>query len=213
MRRRCAVFVEPVQGEGGVRPADPAFLRALREICDHYGTLLVFDEIQCGLGRTGTLWAHEAVGVEPDVMTLAKALGGGLPIGATLLADRVASVMAPGDHGSTFAGGPVVCRAAQVVLRRASDPATLAHVRAMGDLLMARLAELESPHIVEVRGRGLMIGIELDVEVIPLLKAGYEQGVLLLNAGPNVLRLLPPYIVGEAEIDRLMEALGAILPS
>jgi acetylornithine/N-succinyldiaminopimelate aminotransferase len=209
----CAVFVEPVQGEGGIRPADPAFLRALREICDHYGALLVFDEIQCGLGRTGTLWAHEEAGVAPDMMTLAKTLGGGLPIGATLLTDQVAAVMAPGDHGSTFAGGPVVCRAAQVVLRRASDPATLAHVRAMGDLMLARLAGLESPHVVEVRGRGLMIGIELDVEVIPLLKAGYEQGVLLLNAGPNVLRLLPPYIVGEAEIDRLMEALDAILPS
>ncbi|HEC23629.1 MAG TPA: aspartate aminotransferase family protein [Chloroflexi bacterium] len=207
----CAVFVEPVQGEGGVHIAHPEFLRGLRRLCDRYGALLVFDEIQCGLGRTGRLWAYEHAGVEPDMMTLAKALGGGLPIGATLLTDRVAEVIEPGDHGSTFAGGPVVCRAAQVVLRRVSDPALLEHVSAMGDLLVKRLGELNSPRIREIRGLGLMIGIEMDGEVMPLLEAGYERGVLLLNAGPNVLRLLPPYIVTEAEIDRLMDILAEII--
>jgi predicted acetylornithine/succinylornithine family transaminase len=207
----CAVFVEPVQGEGGIHPAAPDFLATLREACDQFGALLVYDEIQCGLGRTGTLWAYEHSGIKPDMMTLAKALGGGLPIGATLLTDTVAEAMGPGDHGSTFAGGPVICRAAQVVLNRVSDPATLAHVNAMGELLVARLSELNSPHIREVRGLGLMIGIEMDIDVLPLIERGYDHGLLLLNAGPQVLRLLPPLNVEETHIDRLMTALEHML--
>lgn len=208
----CAVFVEPVQGEGGVNVATPEFLRALREACDEHGALLVFDEIQSGMGRTGRLWAYEHFGVQPDMMTLAKALGGGLPMGATLLTDEVASAIEPGDHGSTFAGGPVAARAAQVVLKRVSDPAMLAHVEKMGALLMGRLRELGSPHIKDVRGLGLMIGVEMDVPVASVVQAGYERGVILLNAGENVLRLLPPLIVTEKEIDRLMEVLGEIIP-
>src|SRR5690606_4301350 len=131
----CAVFVEPVQGEGGIHPATPEFLAALRAACDRWGALLVFDEIQCGMGRTGTLWAYEQTGVTPDMLTTAKALGGGLPIGATLLTDAVAAAIEVGDHGSTFAGGPVISRVAHTVLKRVSDPALLAHVKAMGDLL------------------------------------------------------------------------------
>jgi predicted acetylornithine/succinylornithine family transaminase len=207
----CAVFIEPVQGEGGIHSASPGFLAALRDTCDHYGALLVFDEIQCGMGRTGKLWAHEHFGVQPDMMTLAKALGGGLPIGATLMTDAVAHVMGTGDHGSTFAGGPVICRAAQVVLERVSDPAFLAHVTAMGALLRDRLTELNSPHITEVRGLGLMVGVEMDIDVIPLANAGYQHGVLVINAGPNVLRLLPPLIVEERHIDRFIDALQTIL--
>lgn len=207
----CAVFVEPVQGEGGIHVATPEFLQGLRAACDRYGALLVFDEIQSGVGRTGKLWAHEHVGVTPDMMTAAKALGGGLPIGVTLLTDAVASVMHPGDHGSTFAGGPVVCRAAQVVLRRVSDPALLAHVSAMGVLLKDRLCAINSPHIREVRGLGLMIGVHLDIPTQPLIEAGYRHGVLLLNAGPDVLRLLPPLIVGESHIERLISVLTTIL--
>src|SRR5690606_35559365 len=129
------------------------------------GALLLFDEIQCGVGRTGTLWAYEQNGVTPDIMTAAKTLGGGLPIGATLMTDRVAAALEPGDHGSTFGGGPVVCRAALAVLERASDPALLAHVREMGARLVDGLHAINSPHIVAVRGRGLMVGVELDVEV------------------------------------------------
>ena len=208
----CAGFVEPVQGEGGVNVATPEFLRALREACDEHGALLVFEEIQSGMGRTGRLWAYEHFGVQPDMMTLAKALGGGLPMGATLLTDEVASAIEPGDHGSTFAGGPVAARAAQVVLKRVSDPAMLAHVEKMGALLMGRLRELGSPHIKDVRGLGLMIGVEMDVPVASVVQAGYERGVILLNAGENVLRLLPPLIVTEKEIDRLMEVLGEIIP-
>ena len=207
----CAVFVEPVQGEGGIHAATPEFLATLRALCDRHGALLVFDEIQCGMGRTGRLWAHEHFGVQPDMMTLAKALGGGLPIGATLLTDRVAGALAPGDHGSTFAGGLVVCRAAQVVLRRVSDPAFLARVTALGARLMERLRDLRSPHVREVRGLGLMIGVELDIEVAPLIKAGYAHGVIMINAGPQVLRLLPPLIVEEAHIDQFAEVLGTIL--
>lgn len=207
----CAVFVEPVQGEGGINLAQLEFLEALREMCDYYGALLVFDEVQSGVGRTGKLWAHEHYGVTPDIMTAAKGLGGGLPIGATLMTDAVADVMGAGDHGSTFAAGPVACSAAQVVLRRVNTPAFLGHVEAMGELLMERLNELNSPHIVEVRGMGLMIGIEMDIPVLPIIDAGYQHGLLLLNAGPNVLRLLPPLIIEEAHIDRFMNALQTIL--
>ncbi|NDJ75909.1 MAG: aspartate aminotransferase family protein [Chloroflexi bacterium] len=207
----CAVFVEPVQGEGGVHIADPAFLEALRAACDHYGALLVFDEIQSGMGRTGKLWAHEHAGITPDIMTVAKALGGGLPIGATLLTDRVAAVMQPGDHGSTFAANPVICRAAEVVLRRVSDPAMLDHVTHMGEHLRARLQELHSPHIQEVRGLGLMIGVQMDIDVLPVVQQGYEHGLLLLNAGPTVLRLLPPLIIEETHVDQLIARLDAIL--
>ncbi len=207
----CAVFVEPVQGEGGIQPATPEFLHALRELCDHHGALLVFDEIQCGLGRTGKLWAYEHYGVEPDIMMLAKALGGGLPVGATLVTDAVAEVIEPGDHGSTFAAGPVACRSAQVVLDRVSDPAMLDYVTAMGKLLKKRLEEINSPHIKEIRGLGLMIGVEMDCEVAPIIQAAYAEGVILLNAGANVLRLLPAYIISEADIDEFISVLQQII--
>jgi len=207
----CAVFVEPVQGEGGIHPASADFLAGLRAACDRYGALLVFDEIQCGMGRTGALWGYEHSGVTPDMMTLAKALGGGLPIGATLLTDRVADVLAPGDHGSTFAGGPVICRAAEVVLRRVSDPAMLAHVRTMGARLVEGLRGLNHPGIVEIRGLGLMIGVEFDREVAPLIAAGHAHGLLMINAGPSVLRLMPPLIVDESHISQFLDTFAAIL--
>lgn len=207
----CAVFVEPVQGEGGIHPATPEFLQCLRAACDRFGAALVFDEIQCGMGRTGRLWAYEHTGVLPDMLTTAKALGGGLPIGATLLTDRLAAALAPGDHGSTFAGGPVICRAAQVVLGRISQPEFLAHVTAMGALLADRLRALESPHILEVRGKGLMIGVQMDLEVAPLIAAGHARGLLMLNAGTDVLRLLPPLIVAEPQIAEFISLFADIL--
>lgn len=207
----CAVFVEPVQGEGGIHLATPEFMQTLRAACDRYGALLVFDEIQCGMGRTGKLWAYQHADVQPDMMALAKALGGGLPIGATLLTDAVAATIQAGDHGSTFAASPVICRVAKAVLRRVSDPAMLQHVTAMGALLVEKLAELNSPHIVEIRGRGLMVGVELDIEAAPLIPAGYAHGVLLLNAGTHMLRLLPPLIVEESHINELIGILDALL--
>jgi predicted acetylornithine/succinylornithine family transaminase len=207
----CAVFVEPVQGEGGVVPATQEFIQALRGKCDQVGALLVFDEVQCGLGRTGKLWAYEHFGVQPDIMTLAKALGGGLPMGAVLLTDEVAQCIEVGDHGSTFGGGPVVAAAAKVVLSRVSDPAMLDHVAAMGTLLKQRLTDLQSPHIIAIRGLGLMIGVELDREAKSIIEAGYQHGIIVLSAGPNVVRLLPPLIVTEFHIEQFISIFKTIL--
>jgi acetylornithine/succinyldiaminopimelate/putrescine aminotransferase len=145
------------------------------------------------------------------MMTVAKALGGGLPIGVTLVTDAVAEVMQVGDHGSTFAGGPVICRAAEVVLKRVSDPAFLAHVRDMGSLLTERLEEIHSPRIKDIRGSGLMVGVEFDIEVAPLIQAGLDHGVLMLNAGTKVLRLLPPLIVEANHVDQFVNTLDQIL--
>jgi predicted acetylornithine/succinylornithine family transaminase len=206
----CAVIVEPVQGEGGVRPATAVFLQELRALCDAHGALLIFDEVQCGLGRSGTLWAHEAMGVTPDIMTLAKPLAGGLPIGATLLAQAVADAIGPGDHGSTFAGGPLVCRAATVVFDRVSDPSFLAHVRETAAYFMHRLQTLEIEEIVEVRGTGLLIGMEMRGVVAPLIAAARERGLLVINAGENVLRLAPPLIIGRGEVDEAVAILAAV---
>ena len=205
----CAVIVEPIQGEGGVYPASAEFLRELRRLCDERGAVLIFDEVQCGLGRTGSLWAHTAAGVYPDIMTLAKPLAGGLPIGAVLVTDAVAAVLQPGDHGSTFAAGPLVCRAAQVVFDRVSDPQFLARVGANGAYLRDRLLALELDHMVEVRGAGFLLGVQFSVAVKPLIGAAAECGLLLISAGDNVLRLCPPLIVDRAQIDFAVETIGA----
>ena len=207
----CAVIVEPVQGEGGIHPAADAFLAGLRALCDAHDALLIFDEVQCGVSRTGTLWAHEPSGVTPDVMALAKPLAGGLPIGATLVTEAVAEVMQPGDHGSTFAAGPLVTSIAKAGFDRVSQPDFLAHVREVGAYLMERLRAMDSPHVLEVRGRGLMVGVELDVEANKVIEAGYRRGLILVNAGPSVLRLVPPLIVTHKEVDELIDKLAAIL--
>ena len=207
----CAVLVEPVQGEGGIHAATPAFLRGLRALCDQHGALLIFDEIQCGLGRTGRLWAHEAAGVTPDIMTLAKPLANGLPIGAILLTENVAAAVGPGEHGSTFAGGPVVCRAGEVVFDRVSDPAFLAAVAANGEYLRERLRALASPLVVEVRGAGLLVGVELKTAVAPILAAARQRGLLVINAGDTTLRIAPPLIVTRDHIDAAVAILGECL--
>ncbi len=203
----CAVIVEPVQGEGGIRPAEPAFLGGLRQLCDQNDALLIFDEVQCGLGRTGTLWAHQAYGVTPDMMTLAKPLAGGLPIGATLVTEEVAQVMEPGDHGSTFAAGPLVCRAGQVVFDRVNQPGFLAQVRANGHYLLARMKALDSDKLAETRGVGLLIGVEFTQPVKPLIAAAAERGLLVINAGENILRLCPPLTITREQIDVAAEAI------
>jgi predicted acetylornithine/succinylornithine family transaminase len=207
----CAVFVEPVQGEGGIYAATPEFLKALRARCDAVGALLVFDEVQCGLGRTGDLWAHTASGVTPDIMTLAKPLAGGLPIGAILVTERVAAVMKAGDHGSTFAGGPLITAAASYVFDRINDPNFLTHVRETGQYLRERLEEVNSPHIQDVRGRGLMLGVQLDIEGSGVIEKGYEHGLMMVGAGSNVLRLVPPLILEKKHVDIFVERLTAIL--
>ena len=209
----CAVVVEPVQGEGGIHAATPEFLRGLRELCDRHAALLIFDEIQCGLGRTGRLWAHEAHGtpVVPDIMTLAKPLANGLPIGAILLTEEVAAAVGYGEHGSTFAGGPVVCRAAEVVFDRVSDPAFLAAVAENGQRLRQALLALNSPRVVEVRGVGLLVGVELDGPAAPIIAAAREKGLLIINAGENVLRIAPPLIVSGEHVDAAVAILGECL--
>jgi acetylornithine/N-succinyldiaminopimelate aminotransferase len=207
--KTCAVIVEPLQGEGGVYPAEPAFLQGLRDLCDRNGSLLIFDEVQCGLGRTGVLWAHQFYGVTPDLMTVAKPIGGGLPMGVTLMTQAVADCLVPGDHGSTFAANPVVCAVAQAVLKTISEPAFLEHVRWAGSYLSEGMADLQSKHpcIQEIRGRGLIWGMATDMPVAPLVQAGYELGMLTLNAGPQVLRLLPPLVVQEADLDEALDKL------
>ncbi len=207
----AAVFVEPVQGEGGVYPASSAFLRGLRELCNERGALLVFDEIQCGMGRTGKLWAYEHANVTPDMMTLAKPLAGGLPIGATLVTEAVAAPLHAGEHGSTFGGGPMVTTVALSVLNRISDPIFLAHVAETGNYLMDRLTEINSPHIKQVRGRGLMVGVEMDIDAAQIREKGYGHGLLLIQAREKVVRFVPPLIIQKADVDELIEKFTSVL--
>ena len=208
----CAVIVEPIQGEGGVNLAERDFLVGLREMCDQHEALLIFDEVQCGMGRTGHLWAHEFYGVRPDVMCLAKPLGGGLPIGATLMTERVAEAIEPGDHGSTFAANPVVCNVAQVVFRRVSDPSFLASVRDKGEQLESGLKSLQRtfPTITKIRGRGLMWGIEMQADVKQIVQKGQTMGMLMGAAGEHVLRLLPPLTIGQEHITQAIDKLHQI---
>lgn len=209
--KTCAVVVEPIQGEGGIHVASEAFLQEVRRLCDMHGAVLIFDEVQCGMGRTGKLWAHQHTGVTPDIMTIAKPLAAGLPIGAILVTQKVADHLHAGDHGSTFAGGPLVTGVAKYVLERVSTPEFLAHVNEVGEYLQERLVELNSPLIQEVRGRGLMIGVELSIDVSHLIKQGYSMGLLMVNAGTNVIRLVPPLIATKADVDDLIAKLSTLL--
>jgi acetylornithine/N-succinyldiaminopimelate aminotransferase len=205
----CAVIVEPIQGEGGISAATDDFLQALHEQCDAHDALLIVDEVQCGMGRTGELWAHERSGIRPDIMVIAKPLGGGLPIGAILTTDAVAEHLHPGDHGSTFAGGPLVCAVALDVFRHLSDPGFLQHVREIGDYLEARLEELREadPHLLELRGRGLMRGLRVAGSAAAVKDAAQEAGLLLVPAGDDVVRIVPPLIIEREHVD---EAVGII---
>ncbi len=212
----CAIIVEPIQGEGGVFPADPVFLRGLRQIADEFDALLIYDEVQCGLGRTGHLWGHQSLSADgdsfaPDLLTLAKPLAGGLPMGAILMRQKVADAIHRGDHASTFAGNPFTAHVAHHVVGRVADPAFLAEVQAKGDYLMELLAELNSPHILAVRGKGLLVGVELDMEAAPIIAEGYNRGLILVNAGPNILRFVPPLVITRAEIQRAVSIVGEIL--
>jgi predicted acetylornithine/succinylornithine family transaminase len=211
--RTAAVIVEPLQGEGGVRPVAPEFLAFLRALCDERGAALIFDEVQCGLGRTGTLFACEQAGVTPDVLTLAKPLAGGLPMGAVLVSDRVAAALAPGDHATTFGGGPLVATVALAVLRTIADPDFLAEVRAKGAALGARLRRLAAGarRVRAVRGRGLMWGIELGEPAAPVVTAARERRLLVLTAGPNVIRIVPPLTITRDELERGAHVLAEVL--
>jgi acetylornithine/N-succinyldiaminopimelate aminotransferase len=217
----CAVLVEPVQGEGGVMPATDAFMRELRALCDRHGALLVLDEIQCGMGRTGTLFACDGYGVAPDVVTLAKALGGGFPIGAMLVGDQAAETMQFGAHGTTFGGNPLAASVARVALAKLSSAEMLANVRMQSEAMRAGLAALHAEFEVfaEVRGRGLMLGAVLAERFAgragEILDHAAAHGLLLLQAGPDVLRFVPALNITDADVSeglaRLRVALRALV--
>jgi acetylornithine/N-succinyldiaminopimelate aminotransferase len=206
----AGILIEPLQGEGGVRAAPHAFFRALRQLCDDNGLLLIFDEVQTGMGRTGELFAHQRLGVTPDVMPLAKALGGGFPIGACLATTEAASGMTPGSHGSTFGGNPLAVAAANAVLDVMLTPGFFEHVQRMSLLLKQKLASVVDRHtdvLAEVRGEGLLIGLKAVVPSADLVTALRQQNLLTVGAGENVVRFLPPLIVTEAEIEEAVQRL------
>jgi acetylornithine/N-succinyldiaminopimelate aminotransferase len=211
--RTAAVLLEPIQGETGIHVLSDDLLLAAREACDRTGAALIFDEIQSGMGRTGTLWAYEQTDVVPDALTSAKALGGGLPIGALITGPRLGDTLQPGDHGSTFAGGPVVTSAALVALEICSDPELLVRVRAAGQRLAAGLATL--PYVETVRGRGLMLAIDVDpkIDAAGLARRALLEQRLVVNAtGPATIRLEPPLIVSDDEVDEAVARLEALTP-
>jgi acetylornithine aminotransferase len=209
----CAILLEPIQGEGGIRSADPEYLQKIRRICDETGTLLIFDEIQTGIGRTGKLFAYEHFGVEPDIMTLAKALGNGLPIGAMLAKEFVAAAFVPGSHASTFGGTPLVTAASLCVLKTLDQENIIGHCAEVGQYFKERLLELKRRHdsVVDVRGLGLLLGMELNTDGLPLVQACMEKGFVINCVQGNTLRFVPPLIVQKAEIDQLIHCLDEIL--
>jgi len=202
--KTAAVIVEPLQGEGGIYAASNEYLQHLRDLCDEAGALLIFDEVQCGLGRTGNLWAHEHFGVEPDMMTLAKPLAGGLPIGALLVRQHVAVAMKPGDHGSTFAGNPLVCHAALSVVDTIAQPQFLQEVTSKGERLREglRKALAGNAHVKEVRGLGLIVGIQLDTAASEVCTKARDLGLIVITAGPgDVVRMVPPLNITNEDVD------------
>lgn len=209
----CAVMVEPVQGEGGVNFPSPAYFKSLRQLCDRRDLLLIFDEVQTGMGRTGTLFAYEQEDVAPDIMTLAKALGNGLPIGAMLATNQAAKAFVPGTHASTFGGTPLASAGASRVLELISEPSFLPRVRETGAYLLQRLRELQTRHpvIIDVRGRGLMVGAELSIPGQGVVEKCLERGAIINCAHNTVLRFVPPLVVGKSDIDRLIQILDGVL--
>jgi acetylornithine/N-succinyldiaminopimelate aminotransferase len=210
--RTCAVMLEPIQGESGVNIPSPDYFREVRRICDKHSILLIFDEVQVGMGRTGNLFAYEHFGVEPDIMTLAKALAGGAPIGAMLARDEYAAAFTPGSHGSTFGGNPLVTAAAVATVRVLLAEGFLSRAVQMGDYLMSELRALGDryPFVIEVRGIGLMIGMGLSIAGADIVRKGHERGLLLNVTHDTVLRFVPPLVVTKQEIDEMVKILEGI---
>jgi len=207
--RTCAVLVEPIQGEGGIKVGEPAFLKGLRELCDKHKLTLIFDEVQTGLGRTGKMFAYEHYGVTPDIMTLAKALGGGLPLGAVVARPQVAEAFGKGDHGTTLGGNPVASAAGLATLDVIQEENLVAHAESLGKYLLAKLEELRKriPKIVEVRGKGLLVGVEVEAETRALVSECLRMGVVLNATADKVIRFLPPLTANEAEVDQAVDTL------
>ena len=214
--RTCAVLMEPVQGEGGVFPARPEYLRGLEDLCRHRGALFVLDEVQTGVGRTGAWFAFQRYGLRPDVVTLAKGLGGGIPVGAVLATEEAAQVFGPGDHGSTFGGNALSAAAVCAVLEILEEEGLVEHAARVGDRLLRKLEDLASRHpaVLEVRGVGLLVAVELSVEASAVAEACRQRGLLVNAVRPHTVRLCPPLVVSAEEVDRavaiLEEALGAV---
>lgn len=204
--KTCAIILEPVQGEGGINPATKEFLEGVRKLCDEKDILLIFDEIQCGMGRTGKMFACENYGVKPDVMTIAKALGCGLPVGAFVCSEKAASLVA-GDHGSTYGGNPLVCAAANAVFEIFNEEKILKNVQETGDYLFEKLEEIKESNsdIVDHRGIGLIQGLEFNKPVADIVKKSIESGLILISAGANVIRFIPPLIVTKEDVDKMVE--------
>ena len=209
----AAIFVEPVQGEGGINPADPEYLRGLRRAADEYGVLLMIDEVQTGIGRTGTLFAHEQAEIVPDILTSAKGLGGGFPIGALLAGEKAGAALTPGTHGSTFGGNPLACAVAQAVLEEILSDGFLDQVRMRADALSHGLDAIRRRYpgfIEQVRGAGLMIGLKMGPPNLDVIDALQARRMLSVPAGDNVVRLLPPLIITQTEIDEALDVLDAV---
>lgn len=212
--KTCAVMLETIQGEGGVHVPPPGYLEKARELCNKYDACLILDEIQCGMGRTGTFFAYEQFGVKPDIVTLAKGLAGGVPIGAFIASDKVAAAFAPGDHGSTFGGNPLACAAALAVLDEMEKPAFLSHVAKVGAYFQDQLGALREKYprlITEVRGRGLMLGAQLARPGRDVVNDCLARGAIINCTAGDVLRFVPPLIVTEEQVDEMIAILDKVL--
>ena len=217
--KTCAIIMEPMQGEGGIFPADQAFLKQVRELCDVHDILLIFDEIQCGMGRTGNLFAWQGYGVKPDIMAMAKAIGNGVPVGAFAMTEQVAEYsLVPGDHGTTYGGNPLVCAAVDTVLKIVEEERILEHVQEVSAYLEEKLDNLVKTNeaVTERRGMGLMQGLVLNKPVGDVIKKAMEQGLIVISASGNVLRLVPPLVIEKKHVDEMIEklndALGDLFP-
>ncbi|MCQ2492460.1 MAG: aspartate aminotransferase family protein [Lachnospiraceae bacterium] len=211
--KTCGIICEPVQGEGGIYPADPEFLKELRKICDEKDILLIFDEVQCGMGRTGSLFAHDRYGVKPDVMALAKALGCGVPVGAFVVNDKADGALVPGDHGTTYGGNPFATKAVSTVFDLYEELGIVDHVNEVGAYMGKALDALVEKYdsVKAHRGVGLMHGLELDQPVGEIIKKCMDKGVIIINAGANILRFVPPLVIEKEHVDEMIAILDGVL--
>ena len=212
--KTCAILLEPIQGEGGIYPAEQAFLEGVRKLCDENDILLIFDEIQCGMGRSGSMFAWQGYGVKPDIITMAKAIGNGVPVGAFAMTEKVAEYsLAPGDHGTTYGGNPFACAAVDIVLQIFEEEDVLSHVQEVAQYLEEQLEILvsENESVLARRGKGLMQGLVLKQPVGEVILKAMEQGLIAISAGGNVLRLLPPLVIEKQHVDEMIEKLKAAL--
>ena len=211
--KTCGVMLEPIQGEGGVNIPDGNYLSEVRSICDRHGILLILDEVQTGIGRTGKLFAYEHSGIKPDIMTLAKALGNGLPVGAMLAKDKVAKAFVPGNHASTFGGNPLAMAAAVTVIETILRENILENCRSVGEYFLSQLKKLQQKYriITEVRGKGLMLALKLDIEAADIVNECLQQGLLINSTGGKILRFVPPLIITTHDVDRAIEVLDRVM--